>query len=73
MSDRQVRDEILTLFVAGHETTATSLAWTLYYEWCFYAVFALTAVLLGPWAWAAAALVWLGSMAWAGGDSSTAT
>jgi cytochrome P450 len=31
MSDRQVRDEVLTLFVAGHETTATSLAWTLYY------------------------------------------
>jgi cytochrome P450 len=31
MSDRQVRDEVLTLFVAGHETTATSLAWTLFY------------------------------------------
>lgn len=30
MSDRQLRDEILTLFVAGHETTATALAWTLY-------------------------------------------
>ncbi len=30
MSDRQVRDEVLTLFVAGHETTATSLAWSLY-------------------------------------------
>ena len=30
MSDRQVRDEVLTLFVAGHETTATALAWTLY-------------------------------------------
>jgi cytochrome P450 len=30
MSDRQVRDEVLTLFVAGHETTATGLAWTLY-------------------------------------------
>ncbi|MFO0614688.1 MAG: cytochrome P450 [Polyangiaceae bacterium] len=30
MSDRQVRDEVLTLFVAGHETTATSLAWALY-------------------------------------------
>ncbi len=29
MSDRQVRDEILTLFVAGHETTASGLAWTL--------------------------------------------
>ncbi len=31
MSDRQVRDEVLTLFVAGHETTATGLAWTIYY------------------------------------------
>jgi cytochrome P450 len=30
MSDRQVRDEVLTLFVAGHETTATGLAWTIY-------------------------------------------
>lgn len=30
MPDRQVRDEILTLFVAGHETTATALAWALY-------------------------------------------
>lgn len=29
MSDRQVRDEVLTLFVAGHETTATSLAWAI--------------------------------------------
>jgi cytochrome P450 len=30
MSDRQVRDEVVTLFIAGHETTATALAWTLY-------------------------------------------
>lgn len=30
MSDRQVRDEVLTLFVAGHETTATALAWTVH-------------------------------------------
>lgn len=30
MSDRQLRDEILTLFVAGHETTATALAWAFY-------------------------------------------
>lgn len=29
MSERQVRDEVLTLFVAGHETTATALAWAL--------------------------------------------
>ncbi len=30
MTDKQVRDEVVTLFVAGHETTATSLAWALY-------------------------------------------
>jgi cytochrome P450 len=30
MSDRQLRDEILTLFVAGHETTATALTWAFY-------------------------------------------
>jgi cytochrome P450 len=29
MTDQQVRDEVLTLFVAGHETTANALAWTL--------------------------------------------
>lgn len=30
MTDRQVRDEALTLLLAGHETTATALAWTWY-------------------------------------------
>lgn len=30
MSDGQVRDEVLTLFLAGHETTANALAWTWY-------------------------------------------
>jgi cytochrome P450 len=30
MSDRQVRDEALTLFLAGHETTANALSWTWY-------------------------------------------
>jgi cytochrome P450 len=28
MSDRLVRDEVLTLMLAGHETTANALAWT---------------------------------------------
>ncbi len=28
MTDRQVRDEALTLFLAGHETTANALTWT---------------------------------------------
>ena len=28
MSDRQLRDEVLTLFLAGHETTANALAWS---------------------------------------------
>lgn len=30
MSDRQVRDEAMTLFLAGHETTANALVWALY-------------------------------------------
>lgn len=30
MTDRQVRDEALTLFLAGHETTANALTWTWY-------------------------------------------
>ncbi len=30
MSDAQVRDEAMTLFLAGHETTANALTWTLY-------------------------------------------
>lgn len=29
-SDEQIRDEIMTLFMAGHETTANLLTWTLY-------------------------------------------
>jgi cytochrome P450 len=27
MSDQQLRDEVMTLFMAGHETTANTLAW----------------------------------------------
>src|SRR5438045_5913779 len=30
MTDKQVRDEAMTLFLAGHETTAVALAWTWY-------------------------------------------
>jgi cytochrome P450 len=30
MSDREVRDELMTLFLAGHETTALALTWALY-------------------------------------------
>lgn len=30
MSDRQLRDEVMTLFLAGHETTALTLAWAWY-------------------------------------------
>ncbi|MCG3172442.1 MAG: Pentalenene oxygenase [Myxococcota bacterium] len=30
MNDRQLRDEVLTIFLAGHETTATNLGWTFY-------------------------------------------
>lgn len=31
MSDRELRDELVTLMFAGHETTATALAWALYW------------------------------------------
>jgi cytochrome P450 len=30
MSDKQLRDEVLTIFLAGHETTASLLSWTFY-------------------------------------------
>jgi len=31
MTDLELRDELMTLLVAGHETTATSLSWALYW------------------------------------------
>ncbi len=31
MTDEQLRDELMTLLFAGHETTATALAWALYW------------------------------------------
>ncbi|MCC5629594.1 cytochrome P450 [Nostoc sphaeroides CHAB 2801] len=31
MTDEELRDELMTLLVAGHETTATALAWALYW------------------------------------------
>jgi len=30
MTDQQLRDEVLTLFLAGHETTASTLTWAVY-------------------------------------------
>ncbi len=30
MTDQQLRDEVLTMLTAGHETTANALSWTLY-------------------------------------------
>jgi cytochrome P450 len=30
MSETQLRDEVITLFIAGHETTANALAWSFY-------------------------------------------
>jgi cytochrome P450 len=30
MTDRQIRDEAMTIFLAGHETTANALTWTWY-------------------------------------------
>ena len=34
MTDRQLRDEVVTMFIAGHETTATALVWTFYALHC---------------------------------------
>ena len=31
MSDQELKDELMTLLVAGHETTATALAWAFYW------------------------------------------
>jgi len=31
MTDQQLRDEVMTLVLAGHETTANALAWTFWY------------------------------------------
>ncbi|NET38710.1 MAG: cytochrome P450 [Cyanothece sp. SIO1E1] len=31
MSDQELRDELMTLMLAGHETTATAMAWALYW------------------------------------------
>ncbi len=30
MGDQQIRDEVMTLFLAGHETTAAAMSWTLW-------------------------------------------
>ncbi|MCW1922807.1 cytochrome P450 [Luteolibacter arcticus] len=30
MSDSQLRDEVMTMYIAGHETTANAMAWILY-------------------------------------------
>src|SRR5690606_32288173 len=30
MDDKQLRDEVMTIFLAGHETTANNLTWTIY-------------------------------------------
>jgi cytochrome P450 len=30
LTEKQIRDEIMTLFLAGHETTANALSWTFY-------------------------------------------
>jgi len=30
LTDRELRDEVMTLFMAGHETSAVALAWSLY-------------------------------------------
>ena len=30
MSDEEIRDELITMLLAGHETTATALAWVIH-------------------------------------------
>jgi cytochrome P450 len=30
MSDQQLRDEVMTMLLAGHETTSNALSWTFY-------------------------------------------
>lgn len=34
MTDREIRDELMTMLLAGHETTATALAWALWWLSC---------------------------------------
>lgn len=31
MTDKEMRDELMTLLIAGHETTASSLTWPLFW------------------------------------------
>ena len=35
MSDAELRDELMTLLLAGHETTASTLSWAFEYHQCF--------------------------------------
>jgi cytochrome P450 len=30
MNDQEIRDELMIIFVAGHETTALRLSWAMY-------------------------------------------
>ena len=30
MTNKQLRDEVMTIYVAGHETSATAMCWILY-------------------------------------------
>lgn len=49
MSDRELRDEMTTLLLAGHETTATTLAWALNYILAHPAVYARIRDELAAW------------------------
>lgn len=49
MSDRELRDEMTTLLLAGHETTATTLAWALHYILGHPAVYARIREELAAW------------------------
>jgi cytochrome P450 len=49
MSDGELRDEMVTLLLAGHETTATTLAWVLHYVLAHPAVHARVRDELAAW------------------------
>lgn len=49
LTDEELHDELMTLLVAGHETTATALAWALYWIHCLPEVQQKLLAELAPW------------------------
>ena len=56
MTDQELRDELMTLLIAGHETTATAIAWALYWTHCQPEVHQQLMVELSDWETQGAAL-----------------